>query len=157
VDDRERNAGVSELLWLGRIAIALLASYVVVLGIVFLHPPAPPSGNYDEREHREHTYDHNRLEITLLDKPDTNPKTIGKVRWWTSPEHPPERSELSMRRGGKSPESDAVRYDLYVPGGTQPVGWIDHSGSWVILRFVEDPSKTYWMKSDQPSFSSWAE
>jgi hypothetical protein len=139
---------------LGRTAIGLLAGYVVVLAIIFLRPPTPPAGNYCERGGDRGTYEHNCLAISGT-KPDMDRDTIGKVEWRTWPPHAPERNDLAMRRGGKAERG--VRYDLFLPDGTQPVGFMDHDGGWVILSFKEDPSKKYWMKTDQPTWSSWAE
>jgi hypothetical protein len=60
-----------------------------------------------------------------------------------------------MRRHGKA--EHGYRYDLFVPGEHEPVGSLDDDGNWVHLRFVSNPSKEYWLKTDQPTFSSWAE
>jgi hypothetical protein len=150
------NEGGGDLVWLGRLGIGSLLGYVVVVGFLFLRPPAPPSGNFCERQEgsREHVYDHNCINVAIGQR-DMDSSTIGQVDWYTSPPHAPELSRLSMRRHGKAERG--FRYDLFLPDKLEPVGSMDHDGGWIILRFASNPSREHWMKTDQPTFSSWAE
>jgi hypothetical protein len=147
------SEGSGDLVWLGRLGVGSLLGYVLVAGYLLLRPPALSKGTFCERAETPSEYDHNCVTIDI-DKPDLDSDTVGHVFWSTSPPHTLV-SHLSMRRHGKA--EHGYRYDLFVPGEHEPVGSLDDDGNWVHLRFVSNPSKEYWLKTDQPTFSSWAE
>ncbi len=147
--------GGGDLVWLGRLGIGSLLGYLLIAGYLLARPPAPPNGNYCERaESSQSAYQQNCVNITV-GKLAVSAGTVGQVDWYTSPPHDPELSHLSMRRHGKV--EHGYRYDLFVPGKLEPVGTMDHDDGWIILRFLGNPSREHALKSDQPTFSSWAE